>query len=73
MNGAKRMSKMDNEEAIIKNGRLFSECTPEQLEWAKTQDEMTDYYIKIWANPKENAMQLCDPMWYNGKWVDFVW
>ena len=43
------------------------------LEWAKTQDEMTDYYIKIWANPKENAMQLSNPMWYNGKWVDFVW
>lgn len=67
------MSKMDNEEAIIKNGRFFSECTPEQLEWAKTQDEMTNYYIEIWANPKENAIQLSNPMWYKGKWRDFVW
>ena len=64
---------MDNEEVKIKNGRFFSECTPEQLEWAKTQDEMTDYYITIWANPKENAMQLSNPMWHNGKWVDFIW
>ena len=67
------MNKMNNEETIIKNGMLFSECTTEQLEWAKTQDEMTNYYIKIWENPKENAMQLCDPMWYNDHWVDFTW
>ena len=66
------MSKMDNEKSIIKNGRFFNECTPEQLEWAKTQDEMTDYYIKIWANPKENVMQFCAPMWHNGHWVDFI-
>lgn len=58
---------------IVEEGALFSECTPEQLEWAKIQDEMTDYYIKIWVNPKENAMQLCDPMWYKGKWRDFIW
>lgn len=28
---------MNNEETIIENGMLFSECTPEQLEWAKTK------------------------------------
>ena len=58
---------------IVEEGALFSECTPEQLEWAKAQDEMTDYYIKIWASPKENAMQLSNPMWHNGHWVDFIW
>ena len=64
---------MENEEIMIPDGKLFLECTKEELEWAKTQDEMTDYYIKIWANPKENAMQLSNPMWYKGHWRDFVW
>ncbi len=57
----------------IEEGTMFSECTKAQLEWAKTQDKMTEYYIKIWQNPEENAMQLCDPMWINGKWEDCIW
>lgn len=39
----------------------------------ENQDEMTDYYIEIWAKPKENAMQLSNPMWNNGKWRDLSW
>ena len=67
---------MDNEEAIIKNGRLFSECTPEQLEWAKTQDEMTDYYIKIWQYLRNeefhgqldaDSHELVDEIWRSGE------
>ncbi len=58
---------------MIEDGTMFSECTKEELEWAKTQDDMTDYYIEIWENPEENAMQLCDPMWFNGRWEDCIW
>ena len=64
---------MEEKEITIPNGKLFLECSKEELKWAKNQDSMTNYYIEIWANPGKNAMQLCDPMWLDGKWTDFAW
>lgn len=56
---------------MIENGTMFSECTEEQLEWAKTKDEWaTNYYIEMWNDPESHVMSLVDPMWYNGKWID---
>ena len=63
---------MEEQENVIPSGKLFLECSKE-LEWAKTQDTMTNYYIEIWADPGKNAMQLSNPMWYNDHWVDFTW
>ena len=64
---------MEDKEIMIPSGKLFLECTKEELEWAKNQDTMTNYYIEIWADPGKNAMQLSNPMWYKGKWCDLVW
>ena len=58
----------------IAEGTWFSECTREQLEWAKQYDkDGTEYYIKIWSTPLEHSLELSNPMWRNNRWEDMVW
>ena len=64
---------MEDKEMIMPSEKLFLECTKGELEWAKTQNSMTNYYIELWADPGKNAMQLSNPMWYNGSWRDMEW
>lgn len=63
---------MDGFECIAE-GAWFSECTREQLEWAKQYDkDGTEYYIKIWSTPLEHSFELSNPMWRNNHWEDVV-
>ena len=58
----------------IAEGTWFSECTREQLEWAKQHDkDGTEYYIKIWSTPLEHSLELSNPMWRNNRWEDVMW
>lgn len=58
----------------IAEGTWFSECTREQLEWAKQYDkDSTEYYIKIWSTPLKHSLELSNPMWLNNRWEDVVW
>lgn len=64
---------MDGFECIVE-GTRFSECTREQLEWAKQFDPNgTKFFETIWANPKRYSLALSDPVWQNNRWEDVVW
>lgn len=59
---------------MIKEGTHFTDCTKEQLEWAKQFDKSgTEYFERIWANPKRYSLALSDPVWKNNRWEDEEW